>query len=215
MQKHANPKSPSMPLRNRKPSNHHSRNMSQIEGDGSEPQDNRISVKKMSKEGLNTKKAINRIYSFDLHKKSKKHKSRRRSSKRSSSSLVALVPKFPGCSPGGTNATLQARTFQNTSSQNNLRPSSSSASQRKPAKGARTNSSRLKLRSEESSNDLKANDKHLKRARHEAYRLKNESPLELEKKEKLLEFERKMMSNAGDLVPQPSKLVINHKQLLG
>lgn len=79
----------------------------------------------------------------------------------------------------------------------------------------------MKLRSEESSNDLRTNDKHLKKARHEAHRMKNGSTPDslraANKKEQLLEFERRLLSNnnPADLAPQPSKLVINHKQLLG
>ena len=78
--------------------------MSNAVGEGGEPLEHRISMRKISREALNTKKALNKIYSFDLKKK--KQKSRHRSTKRSSSSLVALVPKFSGCSPGGINATL-------------------------------------------------------------------------------------------------------------
>ena len=97
-----------MPLRNRG-SQPHSRNASGIAVDtGSMKGEHRISNKSMSKQSLNSRKALNRIYSFD-NKKGKKTKCS--STKRSSSSLIALVPKFAGCNPGGVNGNLYPRTF--------------------------------------------------------------------------------------------------------
>jgi len=74
-------------------------------------------------------------------------KAKCQSNKRSSSSLIALVPKFAGCNPGGVNGNLMPRSFQNSSSYNNLKNINNSSQRKKiPYNMTRTNSDRQDLK---------------------------------------------------------------------
>jgi len=134
----------------------------------------------MSKQSLYSRKALNKIYTIDITKRGKKTKCN--SSKRSSSSLIALVPKFAGCNPGGVNGNLMPKTFQNTSSQSQLKMINSSSQRKKnPYNIMRTNSDRqefkkIRMDDSESNYDIKLHDKYLKKARQETTRIKNSTP---------------------------------------
>jgi hypothetical protein len=88
-------KSPIMPLRNR--------------GIDSRNSDRRTSIKNLSKQSNHTKKALNKLYSFNHKKKLNKV-----------SSSISMVPSFRGCAPGGYNATLHVPLAKATASTENL-----------------------------------------------------------------------------------------------
>jgi len=84
-----------------------------------ELKDKRLSKRSLSKHSLNTKKALNRVYTIELKNKKTKKKSRnknklmRRNSnalERSNGSLnrAKLVPKYKGCGPGGKHGSVMA-----------------------------------------------------------------------------------------------------------
>ena len=124
----------------------------------SSDRDPRTTLNNINREANSTKKALSKIYTADHSRKNSKKSIGANRVKRSGSSCgsvknVIIVPKFAGCSPGGINSSFQVRFKKD---QNN--------SQQKPSRNfSKTNSAvdigidPLRV------NDLRKNDKCLKR----------------------------------------------------